>query len=127
MKYLWEKYKKYKEINHRINIRSSFKDVILSMLLAILCSMVVILPLTFGMLFLIQKEGWQLFSSIMLFVIMILGVFLYFYANYFWLKRINKTLKDVNTRILFLFQSITVSTFILIVGIIFIIQIVGKV
>lgn len=127
MKYLWEKYKKYKEINHRINIRSSFKDVILSMLLAILCSMVVILPLTFGMLFLIQKEGWQLFSSIMLFVIMILGVFLYFYANYFWLKRINKTLKDVNTRILFLFQSITVSTFILIVGIIFITQIVGKV
>lgn len=127
MKYLWEKYKKYKEINHRINIRSSFKDVILSMLLAILCSMVIILPLTFGMLFLIQKEGWQLFSSIMLFVIMILGVFLYFYANYFWLKRINKTLKDVNTRILFLFQSITVSTFILIVGIIFITQIVGKV
>lgn len=127
MKKFWEKYKLYKELLYRINTKSSFGQIISAMFLGIFTSTLIVLPFVLLVLYLIMNFEYKMVFTGVLFLLVIIAVFLYFFFNYFWLKKINKTLKNVHTRLLILFQGIGVSLIVVIFGVLFLIQMIGKV
>lgn len=127
MKSLLNFWSRYKVVRRRVDDSTSWKSILLSILFGLLATAVWATPIfiMIGSLFVFVELIIPL--TILIFIIVVGLIFAYSFTYYVILKKIEPSIQSMNTNIIAIIESTLISIFLIIIGIIFVIQLFGRI
>jgi|GEM_PF-6973019 len=120
MKFLTNFIAKYRNLDRRLGQMTSFKDVGLASLFAVLTAIATGAPFVLALIALFTFTNLLMLWIVMSFIVLILILFSYYFSFYFYIKKLNPKVQDLKTNILLYTEFVGVSVLMVIVGIIFV-------
>lgn len=127
MKFLFNFWNRYITIRRRMDQVTTWKSLILGALLALLITSVWAAPLIIIIASLMVFVHLQILATVLIFIVVIGAVYGFSFAHFWVLKKLEPGIQNMNTHIVALTESTLVALVLLIVGLIFTIQLFGRI
>jgi len=127
MKFLINFWNRYVTIRRRMDQVSTWKSLIIGALLSLLLTAIWVAPLIIILASMMIFVNLQILATILIFIVVIGAVYGYSFIHFYVLKKLEPEIQKMNTNIVALTESTLIALLLLIIGIIFTIQLYGRI